>query len=137
MQELKAWFNKTSSDRSWDYRTTVLRANGTHQSPGPGPTDVSSVISQADLSLTFIFRSDCTLQQSPMKSGSRTASGHGLPQGGRHLKSNRTYKKIKDNKKIYLPLIYIIQSAILNPHPFIFKRKIYKNCEHKAVSYSE
>lgn len=93
MQELKAWFNKTSSDRSWDYRTTVLRANGTHQSPGPGPTDVSSVISQADLSLTFIFRSDCTLQQSPMKSGSRTPSGHGLPQGGRHLKSNRTYKK--------------------------------------------
>lgn len=55
---------------------------------------------------------------SPIKLGSRTQSGHGLALGGRHFKNNKTSKKkiIKQAKvkKIYLPLIYIIQSAILN-----------------------
>lgn len=73
-----------------------------------------------------------------MKLDSHTQSGHGLALGGRHFKNNKTSLKKKKKtkvKKIHLPLIYIIQSAILNHTPFHFqKEKNYKNSEHKGYS---
>lgn len=69
-----------------------------------------------------------------MKLGSCTQSGHGLALGGRHFKNNKTSKKKKKKvKTIHLPLIYIIQSAILN-HTLSFSKwkKNYKNSKHKG-----
>lgn len=61
-----------------------------------------------------------------MKLGSRTQSGHGLALCGRHFKNNTTYLKKKKAKKIHFPLIYIIQSAILN-QPFHFQKEKLQN----------
>lgn len=58
-----------------------------------------------------------------MKLGSCTQSGHGLALGGRHFKNKISLKK----KKIHLPLIYIIQSAILNYTPFHLQNEKKKN----------
>lgn len=79
-------------------------------------------------------RSDWTCHKLSIKLGSYTQNGHSLELGGRHFKNNKTKKKRK-KKKIHLPLIYIIQSAILKSNPCIFKmkKKITKLVNTKVV----
>lgn len=65
--------------------------------------------------------------ESYMKLGSHTQSGHGLAQVGGTLKIIEVLeKKKKRQKKIHLPLIYIIQSAILNHTLSLSNEKIIK-----------
>lgn len=66
-----------------------------------------------------------------MELGSCTQNGHGLSLCGRHIKNKALQEGKKKGKKIHLPLIYIIQSAILNQSLFILERKITKTVNKK------